>query len=122
MDGRIVPDLDKQAMSWFRQAAEQGNDEDQFRLATVYYNGEGATQDYAKAFIWFEKASDQNNFHAQYSLGLMYANGKGVAKDESKAQEWIDQAGPLLDSSDPSPHPLVTLTAKSPSPPITEAF
>src|SRR5262249_7128630 len=43
-----------------------------------YYNGQGVTQDYAKAFEWYRKAADQGNADAQDMLGVMYDNGQGV--------------------------------------------
>ena len=40
-----------------------------------YHNGQGVTQDYAKAREWYEKAADGGNTNAMFGLGLLYANG-----------------------------------------------
>ena len=44
----------------------------------MYDNGQGVTQNYAKAFEWYSKAAAQEYAIAQTNLGVMYANGRGV--------------------------------------------
>ena len=51
----------KQAVQWFRNAAEQGVDEAQFYLGIMYYKGHGVRQDLALAQEWLGKAC-QNGY------------------------------------------------------------
>jgi len=43
----------KQAAYWYRQAAEAGVANAEYNMGTLYFNGEGVPQDYAKAHAWF---------------------------------------------------------------------
>lgn len=55
--------------------AEQGEVEAQFQLGLAYYNGEGISKNYSKAYYWFLKAVEQGNNDAQNYLGnLMKIN------------------------------------------------
>jgi len=56
-DGQGVPKDPKEALKWFRMAAQQGNGRAQFNLATLYTNGEGAPQNLARALVWFNAAA-----------------------------------------------------------------
>mgnify|MGYP003678962787 CR=1 FL=1 len=42
----------KQAVKWYRKAAEQGNAIAQFNLAFMYDKGEGVTQSSNNSYIW----------------------------------------------------------------------
>ena len=81
-----------QALSWLRQAADQGNARAQGMLGGMYQNGEGVKQNYAQALLWNRKAADQGLAVAQANLGIMYANGIGVTQDLGKAIEWSEKA------------------------------
>ena len=52
--------------------AEQGDADSQFELGVRYANGDGVTQDYAKAAFWFEKAARQGTL-------LLFVGMKGLA-------------------------------------------
>ena len=72
--------------------AEAGDAEAQSNLGSAYYNGEGVSTDYFKAFEWYQKAAIQGQVSAQYKLGLMYSLGRGVDKDETKSVAWYEKA------------------------------
>jgi tetratricopeptide (TPR) repeat protein len=55
-------------------------------------NGQGVTQDYAKAIEWYEKAAAEDFAPAMYNLGVFYQYGYGVSPDRAKAQEWYEKA------------------------------
>ena len=55
---------------WYRNAAEQGYPEAQFRLCVCYANGWGVEQDFGKAWDWYEKAFKQGCDDGSYSLVL----------------------------------------------------
>jgi len=66
---------DSQAASWYRKAAEQGDDQSQYRLGGFYYEGIGLEQDYAQAAYWFLKAARQGHIDATRALEHMRRMG-----------------------------------------------
>ena len=96
--GQGVAQDNKQAVYWYRKAAEQGNDVAQFNLGRMYQTGQGVAQDYAQAASWFRKAGDQGHIWAQTALGLMYETGQGVAQDYKQAVYWYRKAAEKGDS------------------------
>ena len=61
-----------------KKAAEQGLAWAQEQLGNMYFDGEGADQDYAEAAKWLRKAAEQGHTEAQLLLGDMYRLGHGV--------------------------------------------
>ena len=82
----------QQAAYWYRNAAEQGDDNAQFRLGTMYYQGQGFTQDFVQAADWYLKSATQGNSNAQAFLGGMYFEGLGVRQDLKQAYAWLSVA------------------------------
>lgn len=72
--------------------AEQGNVTGQLTVASTYYYGKNAPQDYAKAIKWFRLAAQQGDTTAQNFLALMYLKGQGVTQHPVRAQMWSDVA------------------------------
>lgn len=68
--------------------AEGGNAFAQTHLGIMYANGQGVSQDYAKAMQWLRLAAQQGSGLAQANLGVMYNNGQGVPQDFGKAFMW----------------------------------
>src|SRR5437868_1947968 len=68
--------------------AAQGNAQAQSNLGSLYYNGQGIPQDYAKARQWYEKAAAQGYAEAQFSLGVLYSKGRSVPQDYVQARQW----------------------------------
>ena len=109
-NGTGVPQDHKEAVKWYRIAADQGNAQAQFNLGVIYENGEGVPQDYKEAMKWYRMAADQGNSQAQFNLGVMlkwyrmaadqgnaqdqfnlgvmYYNGTGVPQDFAEAYAW----------------------------------
>ena len=90
--GRGVKQDYKEALKWYRLAAEQGFAAGQDNLGASYYHGHGVKQDYKKAVKWFRLAAEQGFFLAQNNLGLMYATGQGIAQDMVQAYKWFNLA------------------------------
>ena len=59
------------AAAWYRQAADQGHAEAQFRLGLLYRNGRGVPQVRIVAAMWLRRASDQGHAEAASQLGDM---------------------------------------------------
>ena len=80
-------DYDTAVREW-EPLAEQGNVEAQYNLGLMYYNGQGLTQNSAKAVKWYRLAAEQAYADAQLNLGAMYRNGQGVPEDFVRAAKW----------------------------------
>jgi TPR repeat protein len=79
--GGVARDL-KQVAKWYGKAAEAGNLDAQFQLATAYREGlHGLPKDHALALKWFRAAADQGYAAANLSLAVMYQNGWGTEKN-----------------------------------------
>ncbi len=91
-DAAFEADNFKEAVKWYRKAAEQGDASGQLSLGLMYRNGEGVTQDYAEAVKWFRKAALQGDSFAQYNLGVAYEKGTGVTQDRIAAHMWFNIA------------------------------
>ncbi len=87
-----VPQDYKEALKWYRKAAEQGDAKAQSVLGVMYYNGQGVPQDYKEALKWYRKAAEQGNALAQNNLGVMYYFGQGVPQNYKEAEKWCRKA------------------------------
>jgi len=70
-----------------------GLPEEQFKLANIYYLGNGVPRDYTEAAKWFRLAADQGLAKSQHMMGVLYDRGEGVPADAVKAVAWYRQAG-----------------------------
>ncbi len=91
-NGRGVPQDYKQAVAWYRKAAEQGHAKAQHNLGIMYKYGQGVPQNYKKAAAWYRKAAEQGHRVAQNNLGVMYKNGQGVPQNYKQATTWYRKA------------------------------
>ena len=72
-----------------RKQAESGNQEAQYQLGQLYYNGEKLRKNYRTAFEWFSKAAESGHVVAQRVVAEMYISGKKIGKDHKKAFYWM---------------------------------
>jgi TPR repeat protein len=95
--GEGVDKNEKEAVKWFKLAAEQGTSveaaEAQLHLGNAYCLGEGVEKDDREAVKWYKLAAEQGEESAQLLLGIAYHNGKGVEKDDNEASKWYKLAG-----------------------------
>jgi TPR repeat protein len=80
------------ALTWFQQAANAGNEKAQYYLGLMYYYGQGVQMNYKEAVDWFSKSAQNNYNKAQYYLGLAYYYGHGVTKNLETAKDWFSKA------------------------------
>jgi len=86
----------KEAVKWYRMAAEQGDYEVQYNLALMYYNGEGIEKNNKEAVKWFRKAAENGLEDAQFDLGILYYRGNGgLLQDKKKAAKWFEKTAEL---------------------------
>jgi TPR repeat protein len=83
----------KQAVDWFRKAAEQGHAKAQYQLGELYRKGQGVEQDFKLAAKWYRKAAERGIPQAQLFLGVFYTHGQGVTADPVEAYVWFQVAG-----------------------------
>jgi TPR repeat protein len=93
-----VPQDYKEAVKWYRLAAEQGNADGQTNLGVMYANGQGVPQDFKEAVKWYRLAAEQRHALAQSNLGLMYSKGRGVP--QLKAAYALYNLSASIDPSD----------------------
>ena len=85
-DGGYGIDKDqREAIKWYRLAAEAGYWLAQARLGEMYDNGWGTPENDEAAVKWFALAAAQGVTRAQIGLGRMFFSGEGVPQNISKA-------------------------------------
>lgn len=88
-------DLEK-AEYWLIKAAKQGLKEAQFKLATLYSEGQIQPKDARFGQVhWLSEAGKNNHSEAQYLLGTMYDDGEGVMENDEQALFWFTKAAKL---------------------------
>jgi TPR repeat protein len=84
----------KQAVEWYRKAADKGDIAAEMHLATLYRDGGGKyfARDMVQAAEWYRKAAEQGDVTAQGILGTLYSMGQGVPLSYPDAYFWLDVA------------------------------
>jgi hypothetical protein len=86
-DGKYKEALD----AWMIKAFE-GEAEAQFKVGTMFREGQGVTPDPEQSVYWYLQAACQDHIAAQYNLGHAFMSGSGAEKDESEAVRWWTSA------------------------------
>lgn len=99
LTGAVMPKADyteamryKEAMRWYRIAADRGSAAAQTYIAAMYETGLGVKRDYLEAMRWYQKAADQGYIAAFASIGAMYIGGEGVKQDYAEGLRWYVKA------------------------------
>ena len=79
-----VPQDDKEAVKWYRLAAEQGVTTAQLNLGAMYYNGQGVLADVVTAHMWFNIAAANGNEKGAENREII--TKQMTSEDISKAQ------------------------------------
>lgn len=88
----VLPKDERQAISWYRQAAEQGYAGAQLNLGLAYESGIAGSPDVSAALQWITKAANQGSAMAQDTVGYFYSHGIGVHRDDIEAATWFRKA------------------------------
>jgi TPR repeat protein len=90
-NGEGVAKNPQQALVWTRKAAEAGNADAQYDLATYYYSGfAGLPEDMGQVMRWMKVAAEGGNATAQYNIGLSYYQGSnGYSKNLPESVRWF---------------------------------
>ncbi|MBF0159905.1 MAG: SEL1-like repeat protein [Magnetococcales bacterium] len=78
----------REAIKWFRLAAEQGHAQAQNNLGNLYRKGHGTQTNYQEALEWYRRSAAQGYANAQNNLGNMYRIGEGVDQNHQEALYW----------------------------------
>ena len=79
------------AIKWYRQAAQQGHTDAQFKLGQVYEQGRGVPQDDMLAYMWFDIASRQGRKETE-NIKMKTATRLSPElrqEAENLAEEWL---------------------------------
>ncbi|HEX3486157.1 MAG TPA: tetratricopeptide repeat protein, partial [Micropepsaceae bacterium] len=90
-NGFAVTADQKQAVLWYRRAAEQNDPDGMAFLGFKLEHGDGVAQDLAEAKRWYEKAVAAGSVAGINNLGLMYLRGHGVERDFAMAKRLFEQ-------------------------------
>ncbi|KAI9208252.1 uncharacterized protein BJ171DRAFT_565392 [Polychytrium aggregatum] len=87
-----VPEDQVTAAGIFEQLANDGHNDSQVQLRTMYFYGRGVEPNLTKAFQWCQQAADQNNSFGQWMLGTCYRRDDPIFKDLIKAAQWFHKS------------------------------
>ncbi|MDD9908421.1 MAG: tetratricopeptide repeat protein [Ahrensia sp.] len=83
----------KNALPWYRQAAEGGLADAQYAMANIHAEAKGVNYgDDEEALKWLRRAAIGGFDTAQMELGVWLANGRGGKKDPEAAFNWMKRA------------------------------
>lgn len=82
----------KEAVTWYRRAAEAGDREAQFTMGDTFEKGDIVEKDLTAAFDMYSKAAAQKHGGALSRLGLMYEKGISTPPDKKRAEELYTEA------------------------------
>eukprot|EP00439_Symbiodinium_sp_Y106_P019932 s4154_g2.t1 len=85
-------DPDEMGVDRIVKEAEAGNTHAQFRLGSMYYEGEKFAPDKAQASYWFMQAAQAGLPEAQYQISRMLFLGDGVEADAEYAMRFLKLA------------------------------
>ncbi len=90
-EGVGAPQDYKEALKWYRQAAEQGHAVAQSNLGAMYGKGQGAAQDFILAHMWSSLAMSQGLEGAMENRDLVekIMSPDDIAKALNLAREWM---------------------------------
>jgi hypothetical protein len=76
----------------YLQSAQLGDAEAEQIVGSLYYTGDGTSQDYGQALSWFKQSAQQYNDDAFMSLSVMYQLGRGTPVNLQLARYFADRA------------------------------
>ncbi|WP_345980969.1 Sel1-like repeat-containing protein kinase family protein [Sulfurimonas sp. HSL3-2] len=77
----------KEALFWYKKAAEQGNLYAQLSLAQIYHKGMGVNKNITEAIHWYEKAASNGDKQVKWQLAKIYMDQKAY----DKAQRYYEE-------------------------------
>jgi TPR repeat protein len=87
----------KTAQAWFEKAAETGDPEAKYFLASLYKEADYEGHDYARAFDLYKQCADAGYKYAYYAVAWCYSKGIGTRINKAAANEWLERGARLHD-------------------------
>jgi uncharacterized protein len=75
-----------------RHRAEDGNAISQYKLGTMYIEGDGTALDIEEGISWLTRSAKADMVEAQLKLGSLYVEGGAVPQDYRAGAEWLRRA------------------------------
>ncbi|MGB3874841.1 MAG: caspase family protein [Shinella zoogloeoides] len=82
----------KEALKWYRKAADNGDGEAMNSIGVMYSYGRGVPMDFAKAGEWYEKAATSGYSYANLNLASVFSRGQAGRKDIALAVKLAELA------------------------------
>ena len=82
----------KEAVKWYKKAAEQGFVLSQYSLGILYHTGNGVNKDFKEAEKWYKKAAEQGFARAQNNLAEMCEATGEMHKNPEKVLRLLFEA------------------------------
>ena len=82
----------KQAMAWYKKAANQKQAASYNAIGNLYRMGNGVKPDINEALRWFRLGAEAGDSQAMLNVGNCYYYGMGTEKDLAQAIRWWQQA------------------------------
>lgn len=87
----------REAMTWFRKAADAGDAGAQYFMGVMYFCGLDVAKDHKEAVKWYKQSALGGDMHGQYSFGEMRENGWGIEKNMAEAKTMVSEIGWIKD-------------------------
>ena len=82
----------REAMTWFRKAADAGDAGAQYFMGVMYFCGLDVAKDHKEAVKWYKQSALGGDMYGQYSFGEMRENGWGIEKNMAEAKTWYQKS------------------------------
>jgi hypothetical protein len=82
----------KQAMTWYRKAADQKQKAAYNAIGNLYRTGNGVNSDAKEALRWYRLGAEAGDAQAMLNVGNCYFYGMGTKKDAAQAVQWWQRA------------------------------
>ncbi len=92
-NGEGAPTDAKQAIKWYKEFADAGIADAQYKLAECYYNTRSESLNFVKAVEQYRAAAEQGHTDACRKLAQCYQMGIGTEASEEEAKKWLSAAG-----------------------------
>ena len=88
--GQGVPQDDKEAVKWYRLAADQGDAQAQYNLGLMYSEGQGVQQDYPLAYMWWNLCDSNVHKDAIHNRNILEENmtPQQIEKAQGMLRNW----------------------------------
>lgn len=87
---------DREALEYYRKAAEQGNVDGEYALGMMFVSGQGVKRDPKEGVVWIARAAEKGHREAINALADAYIKGEGglaeAQPNPKEALRWIRRA------------------------------